>query len=139
MEKLIADFIARRTWAVVGATQDVSKYGYKIFRDLRGAGYHVYGINPKGGKIDDQPLYETLDALKDKVNLKELVVDIVVPPPVTEKIVQTCKELGIKRIWMQPGSQSETAIKYCQDNNLDCVYDACAMIKKRTWDDASRL
>jgi predicted CoA-binding protein len=41
------------------------------------------------------------------------VVDVVVPPKVTEHTVETCQKLGITRVWMQPGSESEKAIKFC--------------------------
>ncbi len=33
--------------------------------------------------------------------------------------------LGIKKVWMQPGSESEKAIKYCEDNKIDAIHNAC--------------
>ena len=33
------------------------------------------------------------------------------PPPVTEKIVQEALELGLTRVWMQPGAESPPAIE----------------------------
>ena len=38
-EALIRDFVNRRLWAVVGASQDRSKFGNRVFRSLRDAGY----------------------------------------------------------------------------------------------------
>ena len=61
------------------------------------------------------------------------MIDLVVPPPVTEKVVQEAHELGLDRIWMQPGAESETAIQYCQDHTMQVIYDACAMVHKRQW------
>jgi len=52
VEQRINDFIARRVWAVVGASNDPTKYGNRIFRTLRAAGYRVYPVNPKGGELD---------------------------------------------------------------------------------------
>jgi predicted CoA-binding protein len=37
---LIKKFIEKRSWAIVGASEDTTKYGNKIFRDLKNAGYH---------------------------------------------------------------------------------------------------
>ena len=37
---LIKKFVEKRNWAIVGASEDTSKYGNKIFRDLNNAGYH---------------------------------------------------------------------------------------------------
>jgi predicted CoA-binding protein len=65
-----------------------------------------------------------------KFELDDLVVDFVVPPSVTETMLKECQQLGIKKIWMQPGrhssylfnnpvgSQSEAAIKFCQENSM---------------------
>jgi predicted CoA-binding protein len=130
MEELIKEFINERVWAIVGATTDSTKYGHKIFHNLRGAGYIVYGVNLKGGEIDGQKLYPSLAELPEK----PAVVDIVVPPKVTEEVVRQCAELGLTRVWMQPGAESDAAIQFCQENGIKVVHDTCAMIQKRKWD-----
>lgn len=129
MEDLIEEFINQRVWAVVGTSKDPAKYGNQIFHDLREAGYTVYGVNPQGGKIEGQKLHPTLSDLPEK----PAVVDIVVPPAVTEEIVRQCAQLGLKRVWMQPGSESEAAIQFCQEQGIKVVHDTCAMIQKRRW------
>jgi len=129
MEGLIEEFINQRVWAVVGASKDPDKFGHQILRDLRAAGYTVYGVNPRGGEIEGQTLYPTLSDLPERPT----VVDIVVPPAVTEEIVRQCAQLGLKRVWMQPGSESEEAIRSCQEHDIQVVYHACAMIQKRQW------
>jgi len=129
MEELIREFISQRVWAVVGASLNPEKYGHQIFRDLRAAGYIVCGVNPGGGEIEGQRLYPSLASLPEK----PAVVDIVVPPKVTEEIVRQCAELGLGRVWMQPGSESEEAIRFCQEKGIEVVHGACAMIRKREW------
>ena len=128
--QLITDFVDRRVWAVVGASQDQAKFGYRVFRSLRAAGYVVYPVNPKGGELEGTPIYPSLADLPE---LPE-VVDLVVPPVVSEQVVKNAHELGISRIWMQPGAESEAAIAYCRDHGMQVVYDACAMVYKRRWD-----
>ena len=130
LEALIREFTGLRVWAVVGASTNPAKYGYRIFRDLRAAGYRVYGVNPGGGEIDGEALYPSLAALPERPQ----VVDIVVPPQVTEQVVQECAALGLTRVWMQPGSESEAAIRYCQEHGIRVVHDACAMVRKRVWE-----
>lgn len=129
LEQLIADFTARRVWAVVGASNDPNKYGHRIFQTLRAAGYRVYPVNPKGGEIDGVRVYPTLADLPEKPE----VVDIVVPPQVTEEIVRQAKALGLTRVWMQPGAESEVAIRYCRENGIQVVHDVCAMHFRRDW------
>jgi len=129
IEKLISDFIARRVWAVVGASQDPAKYGNRIYRSLLASGYQVYPVNPKGGEINGAQVYPSLAALPQPPE----VVDLVVPPAVTEQVVQEVKNLGLTRVWMQPGSESETAIAYCRQHGIQVVHDACAMALRRNW------
>lgn len=130
MTQLIRDFVNLRVWAVVGASQDRSKFGNRVFRSLREAGYTVYAVNPKGGELEGAKVYSTLADLPQPPD----VVDLVVPPPVTEQVVKHAHELGLSRIWMQPGAESQAAIVYCQEHGIQVVYDACAMVHKRRWD-----
>ena len=129
MEDLIQEVIERRIWAVVGASADPEKYGYSVLKNLRAAGYTVYPINPKGGEIDGMRVYPTLADLPETPD----VVDVVVPPKVTEQIVRQMKDLGLTRVWLQPGAESEEAIRYCQENGILVVHNTCAMIHRRRW------
>ena len=132
MERLIADLINRRVWAVVGASQDPAKFGNRIFCSLVKSGYQVYPVNPRGGEIDGAKVYPSL---ADLPRLPE-VVDLVVPPPVTEQVVKEVHRLGLTRVWMQPGSESEATIAYCHTHGIQVVHDACAMALRRNWPQA---
>ena len=129
LEDLIRDFTNRRTWALVGANNNPRKYGNKIYRSLRGAGYKVYPVNNRETTVDGEPAYAALADLPEKPD----VVDVVVPPNQTEQIVRECKALGLTRVWMQPGAESQAAIQYCEENGIQVVHDACAMLEKRRW------
>ena len=63
--------------------------------------------------------------------VKPDVVDVVVPPEITEQLVKTCKRLGITKVWMQPGSESKVAISFCVENNMDVVHGVCIMVERR--------
>ena len=125
----ISDFVNRRVWAVVGASQDRSKFGNKIFRSLRDAGYTVYPVNRKGGDLEGTRAYTSLASLPEKPE----VVDLVVPPRVTEQIVREVHQLGLGRVWMQPGAESDAAIAFCHQHGIEVVHHACAMVHKRQW------
>lgn len=56
------------------------------------------------------------------------VVNIVVPPTMTERIVQECVKLGLSRVWLQPGAESKKAIEFCKENNIKVVYNACVTL-----------
>ena len=124
MQDLIKKFMAQKRFAIVGATDNPEKYGNQIFKNLRGRGYEVYPVNPRLKELEGVKFYASLDDIPVKVD----VVDFVVPPEVTELTLQECKRLGLNRIWLQPGSETEAAIAYCHENNLKVVHDVCVML-----------
>jgi len=113
--------------AVVGASRNPEKYGHQVYRDLKEAGYKVYPVNPNADKILGDKAYPSLESLPEKPD----VVNIVVPPRVTEKIVEQCSRLSITRVWMQPGSESDRAIQYCKKNGIEVVHGVCIMIQRK--------
>ncbi|MDD5037755.1 MAG: CoA-binding protein [Dehalococcoidales bacterium] len=124
MQDLIEEFMSQRKFAVVGATNDVRKFGNQIVKNLKSRGYEVYPVNPNLKELEGLTCYANLSDIPDKVD----VVDFVVWPGVTREILKECQELGLDRIWLQPGSESEAAITYCHENNLKVVHDACVMV-----------
>jgi len=124
MQDLIKEFVAQKRFAIVGATSNTRKYGHQIFRNMKSRGYEVYPVNPKLKELEGVKCYASLDNIPVKVD----VVDFVVPPEVTEVILKDCKRLGLNRIWLQPGSESEAAIAYCHQNNMKVVHDVCVML-----------
>jgi len=126
-EELIKGFLEKKNvFAVVGASRDPNKYGYQVYKDLKNAGYEVYPVNPNAEEISGDKCYPSLESLPVKPD----VVDVVIPPKVTEHTVEICKKLGITKVWMQPGSESERAIEFCEKNNIDVVYGVCVMIER---------
>lgn len=124
MQELIKEFMSQKTFAVVGASDNPEKYGNRIVKNLKNRGYEVYPVNPGLKELEGLRCYPSLKDIPVKVD----VVDFVVPPKVTEEIIKQCKTLGMDRIWLQPGSESEAAISYCHDNNMKVVYGACVMM-----------
>jgi len=125
---LIKDFIGKQNvFAVVGVSRNSAKYGHQVYKDLKEGGYVVYAVNPNIDEVLGDRCYHSLSELPEKPD----VVDIVVPPGVTEKVVEECRELGIERVWLQPGSESEHAINFCEENSIKVVHDVCVMVKRR--------
>jgi predicted CoA-binding protein len=125
---LIQDFLRKENiFAVVGVSQNPEKYGHQVYKDLKEGGYTVYPVNPHLDEVLGDRCYHALRDLPEKPD----VVDTVVPPAVTEKIVEKCKVLGIDKVWMQPGSESEQAIQFCEKNGIKVVHDVCVMVKRQ--------
>lgn len=118
------DFI----YAIVGASNNIEKYGYKVLKDFLEWWYKVIPINPNEKEILGKKVYPTLSATKQKID----VVIFVTPPIVTEKVLEEVKELKIQNVWMQPWAESNVAIEFCEKNWIECIHNACIMIQNKT-------
>lgn len=78
----------------MGTMPRQEKPGYKIYRDLKGAGYRVYPVHLTAQKINGEKVYLRL------LELPELpeVVNIVVPPPAAPEVVEEAASLGMKSV-----------------------------------------
>ena len=127
-DNLIREFLDKdNIFAVVGASRDPKKYGHQVYADLRKSDYKVYPVNPNAYEILGDKCYPRLEELPEKPD----VADLVVPPKVTEEVVKTCKKIGVDKVWMQPGSESEKAIDFCKENGIKVVHGVCVMIERR--------
>jgi len=117
------EFLTFRRFAVVGVSNDPKKYGHIVYHNLKDKGLTVFPVNPNISQIDGEPCYASLAEIPEPID----GVVLVVPPTVTEKIVQQAADAGIHRVWMQPGAESAEAIRFCEERNMAVVHDACIM------------
>ncbi len=80
--------------AVVGASQDPSKLGYGVARNLVVSGYsgEIHFVNPRGGRLFDRPIYPDLASVPDPVDL----AIIIIPAPSVPGVLEACGERGIR-------------------------------------------
>ena len=121
----IEEFLQSRSLAVIGVSADERKYGTKVWRDLRAKGYSVNGVNPHLEQLDGEKIHPNLRSLPE---VPEGLI-LVVPPRISEDIVKEAHMLGIRRIWMQPGAESEKAIQFCREHQIDVIHSQCVMIQ----------
>ncbi len=111
-------------YVVVGASKNLNKYGYRVVKHLKEIGYSVIPVNLKEKEILGLPVVNNINQIKDNI---ELVI-FVVQPKVVLDILKEVKRMGLKKVWLQPGSESQLAIKFCKDNNIECIYNACIIV-----------
>ena len=117
----------RTTVAVVGATDNPSKYGYVIYRDLKRKGYRVFAVNPGRSTVDSDPAYRDLRSLPEKPT----IVNVVVPPRVAASVLKECLDLGLLNVWLQPGAESPENLAFLQENGFNYLANACIMVESR--------
>ena len=127
MRDLIEDFVSRPVWAVVGFSADPLKFGHQIYFDLQRAGYQVYAVNRRGGRQAGESVFPSVEQLPVPVD----VVDVVVPPEEGIHVVRQCAHRNLGRVWLQPGAESFEIIRFCEQQQMQVVFDACAMVEKK--------
>lgn len=121
---IVEDFLEQETLAVAGVSRSGGGYGVKVWRHLRARGVQVYALNPHGGVIDGEPIYAGVRELPQMVG----GIVTVTPPEATLAIVKDCIKFGIPRVWMQPGSENQDAIKLAEEHGLDVVSGQCMLM-----------
>ena len=127
MRDLIEDFVSRPAWAIVGFSANPLKFGHRIYFDLQRAGYRVYAVNPRGGRLAGEPVFAGVESLPEPVD----VVNVVVSPQEGIDVVRQCRRANLKRIWLQPGAESAEIIQFCDEQVMQVVFNACAMVEKK--------
>ncbi len=118
-------FLAADVFAVLGASQDHNKYGYKVLKCYLQNKRRAIPINPNETEVLGQTAYPNLASLPEPVKS----ISIITPPTRTERIVDNAIEHGVTSIWMQPGAESALAVKKAQDAGIDVIYGGpCVLV-----------
>ncbi|KAJ6557411.1 CoA binding domain-containing protein [Mycena vulgaris] len=115
-------FLSAPKYAVVGASSNSSKNGFKALNWLVAQHKDVTPINLKADEIQGIKCVKALSDLPDPTHTS---VSIVVPPKVTLDIVKQAKALGVFALWLQPGAEDDAVVEYIEaDAQLKerCVY-----------------
>jgi len=123
-QQSISDFLSQHTLALVGASRSGKGFGNVIFKDLKSKGYKVYPVHPSGQDSLGQTCPRSVAELPEKVG----GVVLVIPPAETEKVVREVANAGISRVWMQQGSESDEAIRYCEQSGINVVHGNCILM-----------
>jgi predicted CoA-binding protein len=123
-KQLVDDFINQKNIAVVGVSRKKSKFGNYIYRELKKKDYHVFPVNPNLEFAEGDKCYPDLFSVPGKLD----GVIINVSPPEAINVLKDVSAAGIQRVWLQQGSQSDDAVKFCEENNIDCVSNECIIM-----------
>lgn len=132
MQELTSNFLRQENFAVVGSFRSEDKYAYRIFRGLLKKGYNVFPVNPYMKEVDGNICYKNIEEIPFRVD----VITLLTPPKVTEVIVKGALKKGVNKVWMQPGAESEEAIKFCGDNGISVISGSClilSLLKERDY------
>lgn len=122
----IQQFLKSPAFAVVGASDDPSKWGHRVYMCYLRHGMKAYPVNPNSRPINGNEVFAKLADLPEKCD----AISVITPPPVTEKIVDDAIASGVKHIWMQPGAESRVAVEKAEKAGLNVIHGGpCLLVE----------
>jgi uncharacterized protein len=120
----------KNIFAVVGASDNIEKYGYKVYKMLKSNGYKVYPVNPLRETVQGDKTYKTIADLPERPN----VISVITPPNISIEILKQAEKLEIPSVWFQPGAEDANLVEYAKTSPLDVIYGKCILIEKEKLD-----
>jgi predicted CoA-binding protein len=120
----VEDFLKQKKLAVVGVSRQKYKFGTTVYYDLMKKGFRVFPVNAHMQTFNNEPCYPDLKSLPEPIDGAVLVI----PPAQTEQVVKDAAAANISRIWMQQGSESESAIQFCKEHNITTISGECILM-----------
>jgi uncharacterized protein len=121
MDELRTIYEETKTIAVVGASGDERKAAHTIPRYLQRQGFRIIPVNPKGGELLGERVYERLEDITEPVD----VVDVFRPSEETPGVALSAVGIGAKVLWLQEGISSEEAERIASEGGLKVVMNRC--------------
>lgn len=121
MDELRKIYEETTTIAVVGASGDEKKAAHTIPRYLQRQGFRIVPVNPKGGEILGEKVYERLEDVPEPID----VVDVFRPSDETPDVARDAVKVGAKVLWLQEGISSEEAERIASEGGLKVVMNRC--------------
>ena len=110
--------------ALIGASTNKNKFGYKILTDLVSKDYDVIPVNNKEVEIEGRKVFKTVLEISDCPS----IINFVVPPNIGFKITKDLVEKGYDNFWYQPGAESAEISEYLDSNKKNYIDDKCIMV-----------
>lgn len=116
--------IPRKTVAVLGASRDPAKFGYRSVVSHQRHGYEVFPINPNATSVAGLKAYASLDQLPVE-RLDRITVYL--PASVSINLLEQMAAKQPAEVWLNPGSESDDLLAGAEALGLP-VITACSLI-----------
>ena len=127
-EDYISDILKTvKTIAMVGASNDKTKFSYGVLRVLHETGYEMLPVNPSlaGLKIRGLKVFPSLSSINKNVDMVQVFRKAEDLPTVAKEAV----EIGAKVLWGQIGVKHPEAAKIAEEAGMKVVMNRCPKIE----------
>lgn len=116
-----------KTIAMVGASNDETKFSYSVLRQLNEIGYEILPVNPNPEvtEIRGLKVWRSLEEIDRPIDM----VDVFRPKEELYGIAQQAIDVGAKVLWAQIGIYDDDAAALAEDAGLKVVMDRCPKIE----------
>jgi predicted CoA-binding protein len=112
-----------KTVAIIGASNNRTKFGNKAVRAYLEQGYAVYPINPRESQIEGVP---ALKSIRD-MPLRPQRISLYVLPHIVLNLLPDIAAVGCDELWLNPGTESDEVLQEAGRLGLNVV-QACSIM-----------
>ena len=112
-----------KTIAIVGASNDRSKYSNKAVRAYLQQDYTVYPVNLREAEIEGLRAYHSVREVPERPQR----VSVYLPPAAVLKVLPEIAAKGCDELWLNPGTESDLVLEEAQRLGLNVV-QACSIL-----------
>lgn len=109
--------------AVIGASNDRHKFGYRAVRAFKRQGYTVIPINPNESEVDGEKAYPSVLEVPGTIDMATVYLQ---PEPGLQVMAQLA-EKGVEEVWLNPGADDDRVVARAKMLGLN-VIQACSII-----------
>lgn len=126
-KEIINKLMRPKSVAVVGASSQPGKIGYTVVENLLKGGYKgkIYPINPTATEILGLPVFASITALPEAVDL----AIITIPAKITNQVAEECGQKGVKALSVITSGFSEIGRRDLEDEliNIAHKHEMCVL------------
>jgi predicted CoA-binding protein len=113
-----------KTVAVIGASNDRSKFGNKAVRAFRQTGYRVFPVHPAQAEVEGLPCYKSIREVPERPNL----VSVYLGPERLLAVLPDIAARGCDELWLNPGTVSDAVLQKAKELNLK-TRELCSILE----------
>jgi len=122
----VRSFLEENRIAVVGVSRTVG-FANTAMKELRARGYEIFPVNVVADEIHGEPCYHSVLQVPRPVG----AVLCVVPPEQAVQVIDDCARAGIRKVWLQPGSESPAVLEKAASACIEPIHGACILMYAR--------
>lgn len=123
-EVMIDEFLSRRAMALFGMSRSGKKFGNYAYRVLVAKGYRVYPVHPTASSINGISCYSDVPRIPEHIE----TALIILPPAQAIQALRKAAAGGVRKVWLQQGSESPEVLAECEKLGLDTISGECILM-----------